>query len=687
MELSSLDDSSPRSPVFEPLMEKQAETAESNPTTAEPPAGKLLVQEDAEVTSSEAPGLTSPIPKPAPNDLPETSAQTSLLLANSPDLKQELPTPSAPSRGMGPEVIFVSSGWPPSAETLERLHRDLATESRPASALQRIEAYLQLYAVDEVQQQMILSERQVWLARQAEQLRKFQNDFIPAKELDDADALTLSVLQNFPRLIQSQSSLDVLLAALDQANNAKTAPGSTHYFSGLLRAVWQNETRQAITHFHRTLNEIPNHAGALNNIAICEMKLGNHLKALATWRKALDGTFYLYYRPIIRHNLQYAQHLAVTTRAKTPASFADSIARLLAETPPDAGEPAVSSKGELWKFSPWLGPAEYVAAIRGLPDISLIPTQQWHIGARIHGLALGEDLVLVDWQSLQIPSMGLPGKLRVISPNVSGAQPFGEAVVVACNPELNWALLHCPTLQAPLLELGAQPALAGEAIYFGFRTGTQPPQFQPGQLARAAENPGLPLSIRLTEAGPIGDAMPVFHSRGQLLGILSAIDAAGPDSALRHAWPVATLQEFIKAAPVTPIEWPLAEREGSWESKQNYLGEHLVPVELLYPEESLGLDRLQRSKFNSSHHLHDCGCVLCNRRTVVVCPQKGCGNGKVSVKEKVLVSRTAHGAPVYATKSVSVPCTRCRGTGTVSCPACLDGTTQATRNRSGLFNP
>jgi hypothetical protein len=67
-------------------------------------------------------------------------------------------------------------------------------------------------------------------------------------------------------------------------------------------------------------------------------------------------------------------------------------------------------------------------------------------------------------------------------------------------------------------------------------------------------------------------------------------------------------------------------------------------------------------------------CMRCSGQGVVDCTVRACSRGKVRVMQSKVVGRnTVTGEAIVQSSSVGVPCTECRGQGTVDCDHCRDG--------------
>ncbi|WP_237228692.1 tetratricopeptide repeat protein [Rubinisphaera sp. JC750] len=628
--------------------------------------------DDAEKTEIDGPshedkGDTAPIPN--------ASDQTSLLLSTMPELAEGLQQKSESSTipaFESPMAVSLETGSPPTPAAAERFYLDIENETDPGHALRRIDCFLEFYQLTESQIELIQQQRQVWEGREHEDFVKSGEHFVPASEVLKQREAFHQELAQVVQMAESGQSPDDIVVALDRISAEHDDAVISYYIAGLVKAIWLNESREALADFRRVLREVPDHAGTLNNIAICEMKTGDYGRALGNWRKAMEGNQLSVSRPEILHNIRYAHQLALSARTKMPTSFADAAARLLSENADETSQSEDKTTG-FWRFSSWVAKPDQVVRIRTDVQTSVSPPSLQLPVESTHGISLGGELILVAEENLRMPYLGRSQHLKVVGANVRSSTHTAVCRSIATNEELGLTLLECPNLAAPVLSLSAGLPGNNEGVFLAHRNARSAIEFHEG-ISELPSDDIKCLFAAIASSGHQGAVgMPVFDGTGSLTGVLSPLASLQSGKNVRYAWSTGVIREFIKTSPAAPLAWPLINESESWETRQPFLADHIVEIQLCYPEETLSLNRAVRSKFNRSHYLADHSCFVCSGRSYIGCDQKGCANGSVSTKYREIVSRTIKGEPVYGTKIRTSRCPRCSGTGKLRCPNCSDG--------------
>lgn len=658
-------------PGEEPATQRDNKEEESSEETDELDANSEPAGE-AEKTENDGPSREDKV-NTAP--IPNASDQTNLLLSTMPELADGLKQKREPSTVPAfeaPTAISLKSGSPPTPAAAERFYLDIENETDPRQALRRIDCFLEFYQLTESQIELIQKQRQVWEGREHEDFVKSGEHFVPAREVVKQRESFHQELAEVVQLAESGQSPDDIVTALDRISAEHDDAVISYYIAGLVKAIWLNESRDALADFRRVLREVPDHAGALNNIAICEMKTGDYGRALGNWRKAMEGDQLSVSRSEILHNIRYAHQLASSAKTRMPASFADAAARLLSENADKSAGPRDEATG-FWRFSSWVAKPDQVVSIRAGVQASVSPPSLQFPVESTHGISLGGGLILVAEENLRMPYLGRSQHLKVVGANVRSSTHTAVCRSIATNEELGLTLLECPNLAAPVLSLSVSLPGNNEGLFLANKNARSAIEFHEG-ISEIPSDDNKCLFAAIASSGHQGAVgMPVFDETGSLTGVLSPLASLQSGKNVRYAWSTGVIREFIKASPATPLAWPLINDSESWESRQPFLKDHIVEIQLCYPEETLSLSVAARSKFNRSHYLADHSCYVCSGRSYLGCDQKGCANGSVSTKYREIVSRTIKGEPVYGTKIRTSRCPRCSGTGKLRCPNCSDG--------------
>ncbi|HCS51622.1 hypothetical protein [Rubinisphaera sp.] len=637
--------------------------------------------------SAEVPQIDTEVPESGSTDseviekskpeMPGASVQTNILLSELPDLVLNSSdaiskSNSAVSNRVQQTLVTINSVA--SLDKLERLFEDLKTETVPDLALQRIAAFTAFFDLTDIQKQQIELEQQKWQGRAAEDLIKAGEHFIPKIQVDEVQQELIQYLNAVIQSCEARESIDKILPLLERASRENSDSIVAYYHSGLIRANWLNDNKAAIADFRRVLSVIPDHSGTLNNMAICEMKSANYSKALGSWRKAMEGAQNLVNRNHILHNVAYAHAISQTSSINMPASFTRSVERLLSDYPEEITTNK-DTRSPHWKFSPWIAKPTQVAACREYIELHEIPVSSLRVVQRIEGIAIGEGYVLTTTKGIELPYLGEAIQLRVVSGDLKSETSHANAEVIAFNREMGLTLLHCPELSTPALRFANKDSQTTESIYFSRRSENNNAEFHPIVNEDHQNTPDYAIGFRLNDRIYPPEGASIFDENGQLVGIVSSDAFSSAENEVFYGWNITSIKKFLKAAGVDEtafIDKPL--REESWDSKKLYLTNHLVQIELCFPEESLSLEMASPSKYNRSHFLNNHSCFVCDGFSKVACDRKDCANGQISQKVRVVVGRTQMGVPIYGTNVVTNRCSRCSGRGSLGCPNCNDGT-------------
>ncbi len=623
----------------------------------------------------ESSSSNAPQPPETATVVPGASAQTNILLSGLPEMMSDAGMDAPVSTSTAERLVkiaSVSTGEAASPEAIERLHRDLERIDEPVAALSRIDSFSSFYALSDVQKQQFTAERQTWAARSLEKLIRIDGHFVPRDQLEEEQRTLIRYLTHVLQQCQSRQSIEAVLETLEKASRENSDSIVAYYHSGLVKAIWFGDSRDALGDFRRITKEMPEHAGAWNNRAICEMKSGEFSGALGSWRKAVTSSQNLSDRTFIVHNIAYAASIAQSEKIKAPASFSDSATRLLADAAPlISDQPA--ARGPYWRFSPWIAKPDHVVAVRGYHDTSAIPAQHLRPLKRVNALAIGGEWLLVPTENLSMPYLGTSSSIRVLSPDLQVKTPIGFADDIATNEELGLTLLRCTALAAPELGIATEAVEPGDTVHVELSAPDQPGRFCSMNCVSLPMPVTYAFGLQGEESEGASAGAAIFDEQGTLAGLVTPLSSSATGPLVQFAWSAATIREFITSAGVVLPETNDQENK-TWETRKDFLSNHLVRLELCYPEECLSLELAQRSKFNQSHFLIDRSCLVCDGRSRVNCDRKGCVKGQTSRRYKGIVSYTQKGEPIYGLKVAVERCTRCNGQATLDCPNCRDGT-------------
>lgn len=504
---------------------------------------------------------------------------------------------------------------------------------------------------------------------------------------------------------------DFEIASKKFADASRAYPASIRgdFRLGLLLAILSRDAESAGKHFEACVKtrqsqidqlnpvEKVNLIAALNNLAVTKIRQREPAQALQTWQKAVGLGI-----PAreIAHNLAILQrltsdqsrtrvhprlaiHLATGERNRLEDLYSQVVTRLEGEVlRPDTGwlfmalVPETKENGQAKPNS--LPPPPATAASRNADDqLRLVGSGT---GFVVHpGYVLTNAHVAEDADALLI-----------VPPADRKSQLPATPVVISPTKALDLALLSCPNLKLPPLQMAAQaPRLGAEVRLLGFplpdELGTSL-KVTRGTISALPPHEGMTGQLEEYRDYYLYDAVinpgnsggPACNILGQVVAVNSAIllpGAVGGGYAAGVPSPATT--EFIRAK-IPQFGQPNAQpavAPDSWESAIDVVGRSTVQILVLKKTEQLAARgnvqdaRGRRAAWNA---YEDPWCMACNGLGKVKCPERQCKNGSIgSTRQEI--TRLPDGSGIARNVPIRLSCDTCRGTGFVRCDFCVQG--------------
>ncbi len=639
----------------------------------------ILTRPDSNSTDSESSGMNQleAETKPAEVPVPPQVARTLIPLDT---LDNEENTTQPPRRHSAAARQHVHLSLPAKADVhaVERLFKDLDRIAEPAEGLERIESFEQMYELSDLQLEQITELRSSWERFNEENRLRSGTEMLDGKSVRERRAKSREILAGVSQMCVERKPIDSILEEIRLATTDDPECIVGYYLSGLIKAIWLNDPKGASGDFRRVLRDIPDHAGALNNLGICEMKAGEHARALSNWRSALNGTQHVAHRETVIANAQRALALSKVGKLALRETLQRSIETFL-----DNEKSTIRATG--WMYSPWIEREEYYQPAPAKPQVAQFlqrPREEpLTLTQTASALAVGGEYLLVPISSLQLPYLQECQTIRLVGePGLAG--PAEKAVeVIVTSSELGLAVLFCRDFYSPRIpflqeELAEQLAIRRSTESASGNSQDRPAEFGSLELLPPTDSSNHPFIavIESTDANLEGTSL--FTEQGEVVGIVSPIVSKTGNQYTHQVWSASTIQAFLEAAGINLAAYPVSftpQPSQNWDSIKNELQHHFIELRLYYPRANYGLEVAPRSPFNQSDYLADNTCMICSGRGRLSCDNKGCVKGRTSRTANVVTGRTPQGKPIFAVKVFHDPCRRCSATGFLRCQNCRGG--------------
>lgn len=547
----------------------------------------------------------------------------------------------------------------------DKMVTDLETQARqcetPREALDLYLAFQQQYTVFSPHQAETLAERQkIWRGRVDAGLVRSGVKWVT---LDEAKAVAKKaqelIDEGFKRIDEREYKRAKEL--FDRAIVADPEGIRAGYLMGMLNSPnFANWPFGAEKYFEQMLRREPKHVGLLNNLALTEVRMGKYSEALDHWSDALRLTEN---GPEITQNLGRFIAEANDKKFRTTASHVKRATSLYVRAiEQKKGEAVDVHRG--WLYCPLcLSTTEQQ---RSSPPKS---DQKVYVGSGT-GFVVHAQYVLTNRHVADGSEA-----LSIVDPKQPGKEY--AATVVAISKDHDLAILRCDQLIAPAVTLHPQlPARSSDVLVLGYPLASILGSSQKSVrgpvyglknndsvvLYEAATNPG-------NSGGPVCDntgTVVAVHFAGIDLSVIERSDGklgCGIPTTVAIPFVQEHLPELVPKKLDTVLSWPEVDAKVSQSTVMIKIFQS--PVEISAKRQDAG----QHSVYE------DRSCSVCRGRARIPCQVRGCARGASAASETTQsFERVGDGKSVIIeSKTKTLPCRQCGGSGFVDCPGCANG--------------
>jgi S1-C subfamily serine protease len=538
--------------------------------------------------------------------------------------------------------------------------------------------FLELEGVPEAEKQKAREHLPLWQKRAEAKLLRLGDEWVFPEEWVRRKVEARILFEK--GIVLLQRNIQLAVEELQKAGRWDPEFVSAYFVLGLLHIMSGPNVEPARNCFRRCVQRNPDHLPALNNLALVEARARSFANALSNFRRALE----LGGSPEVTHNLKVILLADDAGVMPLPQATKRSFGDLYVKAAALHEEPRTALGNTLRGF------------------LYMLPTRR----------DLAEDLVVLDeLVGPKKPALGAPG-LATLRPVALGTgffvgsrhiltnrhvvdggdafrifissrgEPVAVAEVLAKAPEeeLDLAVLEADGWDGkPLpLRVDPQPVPVGtEIALLGFPLAQV---LGPDLKLTRGTIAACPREHRQVGAeeylldvkGTFGNSGgPIVDQSGNVIGVVYAKHI---DTQLMLGIPSDKAVRFLTLAiphfrPLAPAKEVLP-----WEQVAARCEESVVLIQVLALP--AGRDFLRPGKQKGADEpgeaaLLDNWCLRCNGLGVVDCPNRRCGNGRVSTTREKILGRDPHtGKPIVVREPTTVACDVCDGRGRVPCPLC-----------------
>ncbi|QDU39216.1 putative periplasmic serine endoprotease DegP-like precursor [Maioricimonas rarisocia] len=555
---------------------------------------------------------------------------------------------------------------------------------RARDAFARYTAFSQSYIFTEQQQEAVAAELELWKQRAEDDLYRLGSDWVTLAEVESARKEANELIQQAGERI-GEVKLSEAVELLEEANRANPNGIKAAYVLGLLYSLpfaGINGPEKAERYFQIVLRRHPDHAAALNSLAIAQVKQRQYGPAIANWERVADQ---LGNPPEVVQNVGRFLHLVQTDRLAANDPIQQRFEDL-------QGELAARVRGASFEAGTgWLHMIPVFPADERGVDQQAEPVAETHddlvacfFGT---GFVIAPEFVLTNRHVVYDDDLGVADAVGVPATEEGGQDRLGHVAAVSKTTDL--ALVRIPGLDRTPLRLRRDAVgLATDVMILGYPRGDLL-----GRGLKATR--GIVSAIPDVTRQNVGDYYlfdasadhgnsggPVLDREGQVIALLTMGYTEGArltggipspeawDFAEEH---IADLEHVHEEVNVKAYD--------DWAAMTGAVAPSVLHLTCYY---RAGVPTLQASRANQASGasiFEDRTCPRCIGRSRLTCRRRGCAGGTVS--EKYYVTRQVGVPPkvrlVQVARFRKKRCGGCGGAGHVDCPDCSNGFDRALR--------
>ncbi|MEJ7594422.1 MAG: trypsin-like peptidase domain-containing protein [Planctomycetaceae bacterium] len=411
-------------------------------------------------------------------------------------------------------------------------------------------------------------------------------------------------------------------ANLEKASSADKNGYLANYLLGLHFAL-QNDSDKASGHFKKVLARSSKNTGAMNNLAVCEVKDGKVSTAIAHWERAAELA------PIsseIIHNVGRCVFEIERQRITASKSVVDRYRKLYSRLALPAG--SSPKNGFIWLLTPPVAPAE--ARPRNVDPNEV--ANLVNIGGEGSGFFVAANLLLTNRHVVENETYGMADAIYVSIPAGDHKTTAVRAEVIAVSDEHDLALLRCQTLTLPPLILSAKSLNLGQPVMALGYTNTSsatgsPPQSTQAKVALMLEK--CPDTVLCDVAmNPGNSGGPLLDATGKVAGIntfMFLVDR-GVSGGVQANSAISFLEENIPGFHAPHDE----SNERTWPEIASSGAASTVFIEVFFHDAVPVLAAKAGSTRMQGYYFVDDSCLSCKGSGQVPCPNHSCHEGTIA---------------------------------------------------------
>ena len=644
------------------------------------PAEEFLPEpiNEAEIAAAAAPAEVVPEVVPAPDDAPE-EPPAQIVDADA--------LPEAPKIEPKPILPAVPAEKQPIADReITEVFKRVRLERKAADAYALCNVFAQSYAFTEPQQKRVEAELAEFKTRADQDLYRLGTEWVPLADVETAEKEADQLITRAATLIEV-GSFKECIDFLEDASRTNPNGIRADYLLGLIYSLPYSGVlgpELAEKHFRKVLARQPDHPGALNSLAIAQIKQRDFNAAVANLSRAAEVSENC---QEVSQNLGRFIFLVQTGRVAASSTvvkrYSDVYSRLIADK---KAQPFSDRRG--WLHSIPVFPtdernrkAQDAAPAAAPARLELVPRAFGSGFIIAHEYVITNRHVVYDDET----SLGVADAVGVIDPRDPAGKRELFGTVVAVSDETDLALVKFAGLQGKPLALVAEPIdLASEVMILGY---PRSDLLGSGLKATRGVVSALPDETRVIDgdyylfdatADHGNSGGPVLGQDGQVVAVLTiAINGFNGLRAEFTGGVTADAVQKFAAAHVPDFAGAVPDDGGfaDWADMTKTVSPSVLKLKTYYKagEPALAI-AANRAQAGGSVY-EDRTCPTCTGLSRLVCPQKGCARGQSTVK---YFDSAVRGTPpntyvIRVEKSRKEKCRTCDGTGSVDCPACRAG--------------
>ncbi len=534
-------------------------------------------------------------------------------------------------------------------------------------AVAAIQRFQSVYEVPAKSTKVIDDLKKQWQERVDKRLARSGKKWISIEERLEVATEAANLIERADSLIQL-NDFEGARGFLEDASQTDPEAYLADYYLGLHFAL-NRDLDSASDHFKRVIQRCPSHVGALNNLAIIEVRRRKPERAVSYWLQASEIAPW---NQELIHNVGRVVYEKGQDRLDVSAGVMNRYRKLYSALA-IANAPETNSRS-FWLFSPALAPKDHQPQNRdGKDNANLVAGNYLGTGFFVH-----KNYILTNRHVVVDDEFGVPDAITVEIPSGKNkTRPLSASIVHVSEDAADLAILKCDELELTALPLSPRlPRLGTDVMALGF---PEPDITGFGLKATKGTIAALPRpesNVLLFDVllNPGNSGGPLCDQTGSVVSINSFCyktlnPVSGGETSITA---IQLLNRFVPGfvnieKNAEKLEWPdIAESAGA----------SVVLIRTSFRDAAPALtEKAGNQKMLAGAYI-DPSCLVCNGFGKVPCPNSQCSGGRIPIRyteERVFgtgtLRRTVQLPMVRYEKCPTctrdaVRCPHCAGTGT-----------------------